>query len=151
MSRNDSSARRSPVERGRVIIFSIAAVLAAAGVAETTYLSALHFAGANVVCIASTTCSQVLHSVYASVRGVPLALIGGLGYFAAFSCAVLAAFGYRRAPGILGLLICVMFLTTLWLLYLQAYVLHAFCDYCLLSAALIFLLAGLIVALPRRA
>ena len=28
-----------------------------------------------------------------------------------------------------------MFVMTLWLLYLQAYVLHAFCDYCLFSAA----------------
>lgn len=151
MSRNRSSATTPPVERGRVIIFTIAAVLAAVGVAETTYLTALHLAGANVVCIASTTCSQVLHSAYASVRGVPLALIGGLGYFAAFSCAVLSAFGYRRAPGILGLIVAAMFLSTLGLLYLQAYVLHAFCDYCLLSAALIFLLTGIMVALPRRA
>jgi uncharacterized membrane protein len=29
-----------------------------------------------------------------------------------------------------------MFITTLWLLYVQAFVLHAFCDFCLLSASL---------------
>ncbi len=28
-----------------------------------------------------------------------------------------------------------MFLATLWFLYLQAFVIHAFCFYCLLSAA----------------
>jgi uncharacterized membrane protein len=39
-----------------------------------------------------------------------------------------------------------MFATTLWLLYVQAFVLHAFCDYCLLSAAVTFTLAGLVVA-----
>jgi uncharacterized membrane protein len=27
-----------------------------------------------------------------------------------------------------------MFAVTLWLFYLQAFVLHAFCDYCLFSA-----------------
>ena len=35
------------------------------------------------------------------------------------------------APPVVG-----MFATTLWLLYVQAFILHAFCDFCLLSAAL---------------
>jgi uncharacterized membrane protein len=44
-----------------------------------------------------------------------------------------------------------MFATTLWLLYVQAFLLHAFCRYCLFSAAFTFLLAGLVVAgLPPR-
>jgi uncharacterized membrane protein len=41
-----------------------------------------------------------------------------------------------------------MFAVTLWLLYVQAFLLHAFCRYCLFSAALVFLLTGLVVALP---
>jgi uncharacterized membrane protein len=41
-----------------------------------------------------------------------------------------------------------MFATTLWLLYVQAFVLHAFCRYCLFSAAVTFLLAGIVVAIP---
>lgn len=141
---------QSGVNRTRAIVYTLAAVLAAVGIAETTYLAASHLAGANVVCVASSGCSQVLRSVYASVGGIPLAAIGALGYFAAFSAATLSAFGYRRAPDVLAVLVGLMFLTTLWLLYVQAFVLHAFCDYCLLSAALVFLLAGLVVALPRR-
>ena len=39
-----------------------------------------------------------------------------------------------------------MFVVTLWLLYVQAFRLHAFCQYCLFSAAIIFFLAGLVVA-----
>ena len=138
------------VERAATILYSIAAIIAALGIAETTYLTAMHLSGASVVCVASSGCSQVLQSAYASVRGIPLALIGGLGYFTAFSCAILAAFGYRRAQGLLGIIVGLMFGTTLWLLYVQARVLHNFCDYCLLSAALIFLLAGVVVATPRR-
>ncbi len=146
-----SDAARGRSERTRVIVYGLAALLAALGIAETTYLTASHLAGADVVCVASTGCSQVLRSVYASFGGIPLAGVGALAYFAAFSAATLAAFGYRRAPDFLAGVVAIMFLTTLWLLYVQAYVLHAFCDYCLLSAALIFLLAGLVVALPRRA
>jgi uncharacterized membrane protein len=33
-----------------------------------------------------------------------------------------------------------MFAVTLWLLLVQAFVLHAFCDYCLLSAVVTVLL-----------
>jgi uncharacterized membrane protein len=41
-----------------------------------------------------------------------------------------------------------MFAATLWFLFVQAYRLHAFCRYCLFSAALVFLLTGLVVARP---
>ncbi len=144
--------KRDPgFDRTRAIVYGIAAFIAVLGVGEATYLTAMHLSGANVVCVASSGCSQVLRSAWASVRGIPLALLGGLAYFAAFSAATLAAFGYRRAETFLALVVGVMFLCTLGLLYVQARVLHAFCDYCLLSAALIFLLAGLVIAIPRRA
>jgi uncharacterized membrane protein len=65
-----------------------------------------------------------------------------------FSFSTLALYGFRRAPLLLGLTIGAMFLATLYLLYLQAFVLKSFCDYCLFSAALVFLLAGLLVAAP---
>jgi uncharacterized membrane protein len=87
-------------------------------------------------------CAEVLGSKYATVGKVPLAAIGALAYFAAFSLATLAVFAYRRAAIFLMLLVQAMFAVTLWLLLLQAFVLRAFCDYCLLSAALTFLLTA---------
>lgn len=135
-------------DRLRTVVYSIAAVIALLGVAEATYLTVMHLSGANVVCVASTGCSDVLRSKWASIGGVPLAALGGFAYFTAFSSATLAAFGYRRAETILGIVITLMFLATLGLLYVQARVLHAFCDYCLLSAAMVFLLAGLVIAVP---
>jgi uncharacterized membrane protein len=42
-----------------------------------------------------------------------------------------------------------MFLMTLWLLYLQAFVIHHFCQYCLLSAAVTITLT-ILVAIASR-
>ena len=136
--------------RARTILYTIAAVIAAAGIAETTYLAAIHLAGAHITCIASTGCSQVLGSRFAVVAGVPLAAIGALGYFAAFGTATLAAFCYRWASIAFAAVVGLMFLTTLWLLYAQAFILRAYCDYCLLSAAMIFGLTAILVLLPAR-
>ena len=148
-STSDSTAPiAAPITRGRRLLYLAVALLSLVGLAETTYLTATHLAGAHVVCVTAANCSQVLGSVYASFHGLPLAGVGAAGYFAVFSFATLACFGYRLASTLLALTVATMFLTTLWLLYLQAFVLHAFCDYCLFSAALIFLLAGLLIAAP---
>jgi uncharacterized membrane protein len=78
------------------------------------------------------------------VGSIPLGAFGALGYFAAFSLATLAAFRYRHARKFLTILVAGMLATTLWLLYVQAFVLHAFCDFCLLSAALTLSLSTII-------
>ena len=154
MSRSKASrkeARTAPgSDRARVILYSICAIIAAAGLANATYLTASHLAGETVTCLASTRCSEVLASKYASIGGVPLAALGALGYFTVFSAATMAAFGYESARRVLTITIGVMFLSTLWLLYLQAFVIKAFCDYCLLSAAMIFALTGIVIVTPPR-
>ncbi|MEP6938033.1 MAG: vitamin K epoxide reductase family protein [Chthoniobacterales bacterium] len=133
--------------RVRIIFHAIAALIALAGLADATYLTVAHLAGDHSVCGPSEGCFIVLGSIYASIHGVPTAALGMVGYFAAFSAAVLA-FGYARARFFLLGVVGAMFLGTLWLLYLQAFVLHAFCPLCLLSAAFTFCLAGLVLAAP---
>jgi uncharacterized membrane protein len=93
-----------------------------------------HVTGRTAQCIASSGCQDVLSSKYAAFGPVPLAALGALAYFTAFSTALLAAFGYAKSRAFFALVVAVMFAITLWLLYLQAFVLHAFCDYCLFSA-----------------
>lgn len=129
-------------------MYAIAACLALAGLADAIFLTVQALTGETVVCGGSTGCAQVLGSAYARVGPIPLAGLGTLAYFTAFSFAIFAAFGYPAARKFFALTVAVMFAVTLWLLYLQAFVLHAFCRYCLLSAAIIFLLAGLVVAGP---
>jgi uncharacterized membrane protein len=90
----------------------------------------------------------VLGSKYARFAGMPVAAFGALGYFTAFTFATFAAFNYKRAPKFFALTVCLMFVATLWFLYVQAFLLHAYCRYCLFSAAITFLLMGLVVATP---
>jgi uncharacterized membrane protein len=150
VKRNASSERATNVlaSRLRIILYTIAAVVSLAGLADATYLTVQALTGETLVCGGSTDCFRVLGSSYARVGGIPLALFGTLGYFSAFSFATFAAFGYSRARTFLILTIGAMFLVTLWLLYVQAFLLHAYCRYCLFSAAIVFLLAGIAVASP---
>jgi len=136
------------ISRVRTIIYTIAAAISLVGVAEATYLAVLFLTGETAVCGGSASCFEVLGSKYARIGGVPIAGFGALAYFTAFSFATFAAFGYARAPKFFALTVSAMFAFTLWLLYVQAFLLHAFCRYCLFSAAMIFLLTGVVVAVP---
>jgi uncharacterized membrane protein len=147
-AKTTSSTKGSAGRRSQVIVYGIAAAIALLGLTDATYLAVAHLTGDDAVCGGSGGCSAVLGSAYATIAGIPTAAFGSLAYFLAFSAATLAAFGYSRARIFLGLVVTVMFATTLWLLYLQAFVLHAFCPYCLLSAALTFFLAGIVVIAP---
>src|SRR2546421_11472236 len=85
-----------PNHSGRAaILYSSAAFVSLVGLADSIYLTVEHLSGRSVRCTIVTGCSEVLSSPYASVQGVPLALIGATGYFVVFSLATLAAFGYK--------------------------------------------------------
>ena len=58
--------------------------------------------------------------------------------------------GGQRATVLMRITVWLMFAAALVLLYLQAFVIHAFCRYCLFSAAVTFLLTGLVVAIPAQ-
>lgn len=130
-----------------------AAALALVGLADSSYLTVEHLSGRSVRCMVVSGCDQVLMSPYAEVwGGLPLAALGALAYFAVFSLAVLAAFGYASARRLMAPLVALMFVFTLWLLYVQAFLIEAFCTYCLISAAVTTSLALLVFAplLSRR-
>jgi uncharacterized membrane protein len=147
---NDAGEGSKAGLRARAIVYTIAALLALAGLADATYLTIQFLTGETAVCGGSADCFRVLGSSYSHIAGVPVAGLGAIGYFSVFSCSVFAAFGYARAPKLFAILVWLMFVGTLWFLFVQAFLLHAFCRYCLFSAAMVFLLAGMVVATPRR-
>ena len=132
-------------KRKVAILYGLIALVSLAGLADSIYLTIEHISGRSVKCTIVSGCSEVLSSPYATVGGIPLALIGAAAYFSVFSLATLAAFEYKLAGTLLTLLAGLMFLTTLWLLYLQAFVIGHFCQFCLVSALVTTILTVLVV------
>ena len=112
-----------------------AGVVALVGLADSVYLTVKHFTAEPVPCSLVEGCEKVLTSPYAEVAGVPIAAAGAAAYFIAFALAVLAAYGDGRMWKLFGGLATLMAGFSLWLIYLQAAVIGAFCQFCLISAA----------------
>jgi uncharacterized membrane protein len=130
-------------------LYAVAALLSLVGLADALYLTIEHITGQSVRCTIVSGCSEVLSSPYAVVAGVPLAAIGAAAYFTVFSLAILTLFGYPKAATLLMALLIMMFGVSLWLIYLQAFVIREFCQYCLLSALITTALL-VVVVLSRR-
>ena len=126
-------------------IYGGAAGASLVGLGDAVYLTVQHLTGQSVRCTIVRGCSAVLASRYAAIGGIPTAAYGALAYFLAFSLAVLILFGGEREAGRLRLAFCLlaslMAAATLWFLYLQAFVLRAYCSFCLLSASTSLLIA----------
>lgn len=142
------TAKALPQGKSFTWAYLVAALVSLIGLADALYLTVQHLTGQSLRCTIISGCSEVLSSPYAQIGSIPLAAIGATAYFTVFSLSILAAFGYRFVRPLLAVLVAFMFLTTLWLLYLQAFVIRHFCQYCLLSAAVTITLTGLVVIAP---
>ena len=132
--------------RRAFVLDAFAALLSLVGLTDALYLTIQHVTGQSVRCTVIAGCSEVLSSSYATVGNVPLAALGAIAYFTAFSLATLSAFGYTSARRLLAALVALMCLTSLWLLYVQAFIIEHFCQFCLLSAAVTFCLTAVVIA-----
>lgn len=130
-------------------LYVVAALLSLLGLADALYLTIEHVTGQSVRCTILAGCSAVLSSPYAVVAGIPLAAVGAAAYFTVFSLAILTLFGYPQAGRFLFVVVIAMFLVSLWLIYLQAFVIREFCQYCLLSALITTTLL-VVVFISRR-
>ena len=119
-------------------------VLGFLGFLDSIYLTISHYSGSSVVCSVVHGCNEVLGSEYAVIFGIPLAVTGVVFYSLVIILSV--AFLDERNSLFLKLLVGLTsagFLASLWFVYLQAFVIHAFCLYCLGSAATSSLLFSL--------
>jgi len=118
------------------------AALAAVGIGVAGYLTYVHYADVKALCLASGGCETVQSSRYAKLDGVPVALLGLVGYVLIF-----AASWLRSELGrILGAgLALVGFGFSLYLTYRELFTIEAICQWCVASAVLMTLLAVLAV------
>lgn len=126
------------------VLHLAAAALALVGLTDATYLTIQHLNGQSVQCTVSS-CEEVLTSAYATIGGFPLAALGAIAYFTVFSLATLVLYGYGVARKLLLYLVTAMTLASLFLIYVQGFVLGKWCQYCLLSAAVTFCLMGIML------
>jgi uncharacterized membrane protein len=114
------------------------AVLSLAGAAVTTYMLSVRWSGNTLLC-STGGCETVQNSSYSELLGVPVALLGLLGYLA------LAATTLRDGPGA-RTLCAALALGALgfggYLLVIQLAVIDAVCDWCLATDTLTALIAA---------
>src|ERR1700694_2678213 len=92
------SLRRTPMNRSRNVLMVIA-LLALAGLSAATYVFVTHSLGYGVFCPVATGCDAVQRSAYAVLFGLPVSLLGMLG-FAAY--VLLALTGWRSSAATRG-------------------------------------------------
>jgi uncharacterized membrane protein len=122
--------------------------LAVLGALISAYLTWTHFAGLTPVCTGSGEgCETVQSSRYASVLGIPVALLGLIAYGGLIFSTVL----WRELGIYLGFLISLVgTLFSGYLTYLEIFVIGALCQWCLASAAIMVaaLVCATLAALP---
>jgi uncharacterized membrane protein len=126
------------------------ALLALVGLFVSLYLW-LHKLGLiGVLQCGTGGCDTVQASRYADFLGFPVALYGVVGYAVLFAVSVLAVQrpdASRRRPDVtLAVLASLGFLFTVYLTTVELFVIHAFCRWCLGSAAIITVI--MVLSLP---
>lgn len=143
--RSTASRRKLWPLEGQSFYLAIA-VLGVIGLVLAIYLTYLDYSGAEVTfCSEGSGCNEVRNSEYVNLLGVPVALWGVIGYLAIIGAA-LAPLTERTKNLSLFVLAIVGFTFSVYLTYLELFVIHAICPYCIGSAVVIALILILLVS-----
>jgi uncharacterized membrane protein len=124
------------------------AALALAGLGIAGYLTYVHYAGIKPLCLASGGCEKVQSSQYGKLAGVPVAVLGVLGYSGVL-VSLLAPGDTGRATTACLALIGVGF--SGYLTYRELFTIDSICQWCVASAAVMTAIAALAVFRLLRA
>jgi len=118
-------------------------VLAVIGLAIASYLTYVHYSGIKPACTAGESCTKVQTSVYSKLAGVPVALIGLLGYIAIVGSLLVPE---RESTRLATMAFTVVgFGFSGYLTYRELFSIHAICEWCASSAAIMTILMCLSV------
>ena len=119
-------------------------VFSVIGIFVSGYLSLKRLTGGSLACSRWAQCDTVNNSVYAKIYGVPVSFIGLAGYLLllALALAVLQSSGHtqRRLLAISFALALGGLGFSIYLTYIELFVIQAICNWCVSSAVLITLL-----------
>jgi uncharacterized membrane protein len=108
------------------------------GLGVAIYLTYVHYAGIQPVCTAGGSCIKVQTSQWSRLAGVPVALIGLIGYVAILA-SLLAPDREETRLMTLGLTL-IGFSFSAYLTYRELFSIHAVCEWCASSAVILTLL-----------
>src|SRR5215204_765743 len=112
----------------------VATFLAAFGIGIAAYVAIASAGGDAPVCLAgSKGCETVTSSSHSHLAGINIAVFGIAGYLLLLACALLRGDGARMAGFVVAL---VGFGYSVYLTYLELFVIDAICQWCVASAAL---------------
>lgn len=117
-------------------------VIAFLGFVDATYLTIHHYIDVPFPCTILNGCEVVTTSVYSTLGPIPIALLGALYYMSIFFLVLFYRETHEKkflytAASLVG----TAFAVSVWLVYLQGFVLHSWCQYCLVSAVFTTILA----------
>jgi uncharacterized membrane protein len=119
-------------------------VFSGLGIFVSGYLVSKRFTGGSLACTRWAQCDVVNNSVYSQFFGVPVSVIGLAGYLLLLGLALAALWTHGRTQRqllLLGLLLSLGGVGfSIYLTYLEIYVIEALCAWCVASAILIALL-----------
>jgi uncharacterized membrane protein len=119
-------------------------VLAVLGIGVAGYLTYIHYAGIDPVCNIAHGCIKVQTSAYAKLAGVPVAVLGLVGYVSILAALLVRHEATRMAAALFAL---VGFGFSAYLTYRELFTIDAICQWCVASA---ILMTGLAIATVWR-
>lgn len=122
-------------------------VLALVGIGIAGYLTYVHYAELSPVCTTGG-CERVQSSRYAKVAGVPVPLIGLIGYVAILASLLARGELARLATAFMAI---GGFVFSVYLTYLELFEINAICQWCVGSAIVMTLIAILATIRVLRA
>jgi uncharacterized membrane protein len=113
-------------------------VLCILGIGDAGYLTYVHYAGLKVLCLSSGGCETVQASRWAKLDGIPVSVLGLIGYIGILgSLAIRTELG-RAAAFAIAL---IGFGFSMYLTYRELFTIKAICQWCVGSAVLMTALA----------
>jgi uncharacterized membrane protein len=107
------------------------AVVAVIGLGIAVYLTIVHYTGSSPVCAISHGCETVQTSRYAELAGIPVAVLGLLGYAGILVTLLRDDETARTATALVSL---IGFGFSAWLTYAEIALIDAICIWCVASA-----------------
>ena len=119
------------------------AALSLAGVAIAAYLTYVHYGDVEAFCVAGGGgCEKVQTSEYAELAGIPVAVLGLIGYLLIFASLWVPGENGAMAGAVLALS---GFVFSAYLTYRELFTIDAICQWCVASAVVMTALAALTV------